>query len=232
MTTAAVTGIRKNGADLNTIFEGITGGGAAATGIRKNGTDLNLIFEPLASGSAAAATGIRKNGADLNTIFAALGTVSSGPTINTAVILSNNTANTGICYSRVKLDSNGSYYRSYFNNTYNPTPTGAWLSSGLNTQVWVSRTIQSGSLSVDDIGTGRVALTTIRDMGLVKPNLGTNSCTFTFHFWDAATGGTNIASKQITVSATYNASIGGIGGIGCPLCCFTPDTLITMAEEE
>lgn len=149
--------------------------------------------------------------------------LSSGPTINTAAILSNNNDNSGTCEANVKIDSDTYYYRSTYSGTM--IQGSQWLTAGAVSQVWVQRTINSGSLTTDGIGAGRVACTADRTVGVFRgPITGTKSCTLTFYFYDAASGGNLLASKQITVSATNLG--GGVGG--CPLCCFTPDTMISV----
>ena len=65
------TGITANGIDLATIFGPKGTHTAATTGIKSNGTDLNQILLALADGVAVAATGIKVNGSDLNTFFGA-----------------------------------------------------------------------------------------------------------------------------------------------------------------
>ena len=149
---------------------------------------------------------------------------AAGPTVITTNILSNHTDNVGICYSEVRINSDGDYYRSNYARAY-ASSTGPWLTAGTVSQVWVQRTINTGSLTYDDIGTGRVACTTSRDLGVVRVSFGVTSCTFTLYFYDAASGGNLLASKTVTVSATNDS--GGMG-MGCPLCCFTPDTLISV----
>jgi hypothetical protein len=71
-----MTGLKKNGTDLDTIFDAYTTGytKAAATGIDIDYDDLNTVYQNIIYGTAASATGIEKNGSDLNTIFCAKGT--------------------------------------------------------------------------------------------------------------------------------------------------------------
>ena len=205
MTTAAVTNIHVGTADLNTIFEGITGGGAAATNIHAGTTDLNLIFEPLASGSAAAATNIHAGTADLNTIFAALGSVSSfsaspqgGSIIRTRSLTT---------YARVRFGSDGiEYWTPVTSGAGYTLSQGLWMDTGANTNYWVERTINSGTLSTD-AGAGRLAMTTNRDFGVIdsSDNGVAVHANVTFRFYDAASGGVEVGSATYAFEADrYN----------------------------
>lgn len=73
------TGFKKNGVDLDDLFEPRTTTAIANTGYKIAGVDLAQRYEKVASGSAIAATGFKLNGADLNTLFAGKGTVNLGP---------------------------------------------------------------------------------------------------------------------------------------------------------
>lgn len=202
MTTAAVTGIKKGAADLNTIFEGRTTTAVANTGIKSGATDLAQIFESIASGSAAAATGIKKGASDLNTLFAALGSVSSlsaspvGGTISRERSLP--------CYARVRFSATGTEYWSPLAGTNAYTlDVGAWMDSGSNTDYWVERVINSGLLQTD-AGSGRLALTVDRDFGCVDSTSDGVAVTanVTFNFYDAASGGNLVGSATYSFSAS------------------------------
>lgn len=127
----------------------------------------------------------------------------SGPEISTTFI-TNNTQSTsfGTCYARLKLDNDGGVYLSNSFGTYG-TSLGDWLVSGLNSEVWVQRSISSGTLDTDSIGAGRVVLSTDRVVG-VETSSGTKACTLTLQFYDAASGGNLLGSKEITLSATFS----------------------------
>jgi len=201
MTTAAVTNIHVGTTDLNAIFEGITGTPAAATNIHAGTTDLANIFEPLASGSAAAVTNIHANGVDLNAIFAAIGTVSSysaspvGGTISRTRSIN--------CYARVRFGSDGiEYWTVSSGGAAYSQDKGAWMDTGANTNYWVERTINSGTLQTDS-GAGRLAMTVNRDFGCLDTTDNGIAVTanVTFRFYDAASGGNQVGSATYDFSA-------------------------------
>lgn len=124
--------------------------------------------------------------------------------IDTSVITSNSQVRFGAtCTSYVKLDSDGDYYESGNTGIFGSSE-GTYLTSGLNSEVWVSYALDSGSsLSVGGSAGTRFALTSDRTFGNTQSSSGTRSSTITFSFHDAATGGNVIATKQITISAQY-----------------------------
>jgi hypothetical protein len=130
---------------------------------------------------------------------------ASGPTVITTNIQSNSTSrNIGVCVCYVKIDSDGDFYKSDETGSY--SSNGNWLDSGAANEVWVARTITAGTLSKDDIGTGRTSCSSDLEIGTTKsfPD-GNKSCTFTLNFYDAASGGNLLASKSITTIATYGS---------------------------
>jgi hypothetical protein len=138
--------------------------------------------------------------------FALFAAGASGPTVITTYILSNsNTRTSGLCVAYVKIDADGDFYKSDNTGAYGAA-TGNWLDSGGSDEVWVARTIDSGTLSTDGIGTGRVQCNTDRALGTTKSTPdGSKACTFTLNFYDAASGGNLLASKQITTTATFGS---------------------------
>ncbi len=107
------------------------------------------------------------------------------------------------CYATQKFDADGDKYKS--NNQGNFAASyKTWLSAGLNSEVWVERTINSGSLNTDNIGAGRVVMSTDRLLGLEKASSGAPAtANVTVDFYDAASGGTLLATGVLTLSATY-----------------------------
>lgn len=105
------------------------------------------------------------------------------------------------CYARVKVDNDGDLYES--NNagtTYASYET--WLDAGLNSEVWVQRTIISGSLNLD-AGSGRLACTADRLFGVQRSTTGTATCTIDLKFYDAASGGNLLDTQRVTLTAEY-----------------------------
>jgi len=125
----------------------------------------------------------------------------TGPTVDMTYVVSNSTVNpSGTCYANVRIGSDGNYYKSDYGGAFG-TSYGAWLSSGSTSEVWVARTVTAGTLSTDGIGSGRVVCSTNRDIGVTRIAAGLKTATVTLYFWDAATGGTLLDSKSITLTA-------------------------------
>lgn len=102
-------------------------------------------------------------------------------------------------FASIRVDSDGKWYLDSTNgqNTFG-TATGTWLASGLNSEVWIERTVNSGSLSFDGIGTGRVAMTSDRLMSINTTSMKTVN--FTLRFYDAASGGNLLNTANVILS--------------------------------
>jgi hypothetical protein len=126
----------------------------------------------------------------------------TGPTVSPSTSTPvYNYRSSGTCHSGVSFNSNGTEYKQSNLGSWTGTSRGVWLDSGLNSEVWVQRTIVSGSLTVD-AGSGRLQLSTTRNFGVQQPTSGTNSCTVRFKFYDAASGGSEIGDTgNIVISA-------------------------------
>lgn len=95
----------------------------------------------------------------------------------------------------VKVDSNGGMYAGYPAYTFYET----WLDGGLNSQVWVQRTIISGTLDTD-AGSGRLACTSDRVWGKLQNVIGgPNDCVIDLKFYDAAAGGNLLDTQRVTL---------------------------------
>jgi hypothetical protein len=85
---------------------------------------------------------------------------------------------------------------------------GTWLDVGSSDEVWVQRVISSGSLNSNDPGSGRIRCDTSPYFEVVDTSLvgGPVTCTLTFNFYDAASGGSLIGSSgSLTLSANRSA---------------------------
>lgn len=105
----------------------------------------------------------------------------------------------GTCQANVKCDNDGDWYESNNTGGYS-TSEGNWLVTGLNSEVWVERTLDVGTLTTD-AGTGRLVCSTDRIFGVSRSSAGSKQCTLTFEFFDAAVGGNSLGSKQIILDA-------------------------------
>ncbi len=125
-----------------------------------------------------------------------------GPLVNFADVVLNNDDTGSIVSARVKWDEDGDLYESAPDGTYSGA-TETWLDSGLNSQVWVERTIDNGSLTTDTIGAGRVVMSTQRVLGVTRAVGGLTSADGTVSFYDAASGGRLLRTRNWDLSALY-----------------------------
>lgn len=129
---------------------------------------------------------------------------------------------TGAVEANVKIDSDGSLYASDHNGNYGSSYE-VWLDNGGNDEVWVQRVIVSGTLTYD-AGSARLACTVDRVFGIRNQILdSTKQTVIDLNFYDAASGGNLLDTQRVTLRATETTI-----GMGCPTCCFTPDTLISI----
>ena len=123
--------------------------------------------------------------------------------------------------------------------SYEYSPSGGlstsftWLTAGAAADVWVMWTRTGGTLSDwDSIGAGnnnvRLQLTTNRNYRLVDTVSstagGAETITGYFRMYDAASAGNLLATSA---TSTWSARR---WHDACPLCCFTPDTPVTLAS--
>lgn len=153
--------------------------------------------------------------------------VYSPLSVNIAVNGRLNVNENATCYSGAYFLTSGTQYEYLFNG--NGTSLGAWLLAGSNSEVWVMWTRTGGTLSDwNNLGGGnnnvRLQLSTSRYYRLNRTATGYNDIIGYFRMYDAASGGNLLDTGPTgTYRATYEFN-------GCPLCCFTPDTLVTMAS--
>lgn len=111
--------------------------------------------------------------------------------------------NAGTAYSIVEFDSDGSENAN--SNAISPTLTdglrGTWLTTGTGAEVWIERTINSGSFNHTDSGPGRLQLNFSRKFGVSQTGNGTTTCDVTFDFYDAASGGNLLDTVTILIRA-------------------------------
>lgn len=130
-------------------------------------------------------------------------------------------------YAGVKFDTDGEEYESTAAGGYGAT-VGTWLDTGTSDQVWVEFLRTSGSKSqfIGKSNSTRYSIATDSIWRISDSSAGSGyeNILGTFRFWDAASGG-NIL--QTTSSADWRCRR---AVDPCPLCCFTPDTPITMGD--
>jgi hypothetical protein len=111
-----------------------------------------------------------------------------------------NTEAAGTVISNIKIDSDGMVYESNSAGSYGAA-TETWLTSGLNSEVWVERQITSGTLTTDDIGASRVACTSDLETGVTRAAPGTKTAQVIFSFYDAASGGNLLDTAHVLFEA-------------------------------
>jgi len=151
-----------------------------------------------------------------------------GPTVSALANGDYNSAGTSPVYVGIRFHTNGAEYE-YTAGGGVGSAVNTWLTSGSSSEVWVAYTLNSGTSFVGKTAGTRYQLNAIQNFYFTATTVldfRTNNSYFTFY--DAASGGNTL---DTTSSATWTAEYTGGGG-PCPLCCFTPDTLITMADGK
>lgn len=158
-----------------------------------------------------------------------VGTVA--PTTNMRADGATNSRLDNACYAGCAFYTTGTEYE--YNSAGSLTLAHTWLTAGSASDVWIMWTRTGGTLSDwDSLGGGYnnvrrnvTATVAFRIVDTVSSTAGgAETITGYFRSYDAATGGNLL---QTTSSATWSARR---WHDACPLCCFTPDTLITMAN--
>lgn len=131
------------------------------------------------------------------------------------------------CYVGFQLQNDGDEYE--YGSTGSLTNLTTWLDSGSASDAWVTWNRTGGTESDwNNIGSGnngvRLNLGTTRSFRLLTVGFGVDTITGYCQFHDAASGGNLL---QTTSTVTWSAEN---EFDPCPICCFTPDTLITMAN--
>lgn len=161
------------------------------------------------------------------TVAAAGGGGGGSPTVSARLNGALNSRFNLDCYAGFRLEDDGDEYE--YSAAGSLTQLTTWLDSGSAGDVWVAWTRTGGSLSDwNDLGGGnnnvRLNLASPRSFRIIRNTPGINTITGRCNFYDAASGGNTLQTTSIvTWSAEEEFD-------PCPICCFTPDTLITMAD--
>lgn len=117
----------------------------------------------------------------------------------------------GISYSAIPSGGGANIFE-YSNNASGASSytvsRGFWCDYAANQNIWVSRTITSGSLNSSDPGTERYQMSSPRLFEVVDTSIpdGAVTCTLTINFYDAASGGNLLdTTGSITLSAERTA---------------------------
>jgi len=104
------------------------------------------------------------------------------------------------CVANVRVHSDGDLYASTNTGGYGASYE-TWLDAGLNSEVWVQRTIISGTLTTDS-GSSRLACTGIRTFGVTRTTAGVKTCVIDLKWYDAPSGGSLLDTQRVTLTAT------------------------------
>lgn len=108
-------------------------------------------------------------------------------------------------YAGVQYNSSGSEFANNVDGSSSYTVSrGAWLDAGLNSEVWLERVINSGSLNSNDPGAGRMQMTSTIFLEVADSTIpgGPVECNVTINAYDAATDGQLLGTATYTLSAT------------------------------
>jgi hypothetical protein len=131
------------------------------------------------------------------------------------------------CYAGAAFYTNGINYE--YTATGGLSNVGNWLDAGDAADVWIMWTRTGGTLSDwNNLGAGynnvRRQATSSVTYRLARTGSGVSTIIGYFRAYDAATGGNLLDTGSTgTYSAEYDIET-------CPLCCFTPDTPVSMAS--
>lgn len=98
----------------------------------------------------------------------------------------------GTCYAGIQYNSAGT--ESEYNTAGGLVSIGQWLVAGTAAEVWVQMTVHSGTWNSLNAGTTRLQLSTTRSWRLSRSTNGTSTVNCTIKFYDAASGGNELAS--------------------------------------
>lgn len=134
----------------------------------------------------------------------------------------------GSCDVGIEFNTDGEEYRVLQTGATSGTSQGTWLDQGTSDQVWVQFNRDSGTAGtwIGFSNSTRYQLNVTRKFRIQDTTTSSLQETITgdFSFYDAASGGNLL--QTTTAAQTWIADYEEI----CPMCCFTPDTLITMAN--
>jgi len=135
--------------------------------------------------------------------FLAGGYPDTGPLVSCSDHTITNVRSGAACQANFRVDNDGLEYESDNQGNYSAS-SGQWLDRGLNSEVWVERTVNSGTLDTDTIGGSRVVCSTDRIVGITRGSAGTDTANVTLEFFDAASGGNSLDTATIALSAEFS----------------------------
>lgn len=151
--------------------------------------------------------------------------LASGPTVSPRADGDSNYRYGATCYVGCYFYTTGTEYE--LTNSGGVTNSTTWLDSGSSSDVWVEFVRTSGSVSAwtGKSNSTRYQISSNQNFYYTcSVAQAYRTLTGYFRMWDAASGGSTLWTGS-TVSWIAEAE-----GGGCPLCCFTPDTLVKTAR--
>ena len=130
-------------------------------------------------------------------LLAALASTNDSLLVTAGVAAISNNRIGADCFAGVRFNNDGTEQAADATGAW-VVSRGNWLDRGGSSQVWVKRTINSGTLDWLDPGAGRLQLSTTRSFGNTRTVVGADTTNVTFDFYDAAAGG------NLLDSATYD----------------------------
>lgn len=124
---------------------------------------------------------------------------ASGSSINN--LRFNNTCYAGVAFQSDENERNNQ--GSAGDATMDATFIQKYIFGGSAGEVWLLRTINSGSLNSIDPGAGRHQLSTTRKLGIERTSVGMHDCNVTVEFWDAASGGSMLDTVTFDLDVEF-----------------------------
>lgn len=127
-----------------------------------------------------------------------LGDTGSGA-VNCPIASLENNGTTYNVSSGIKFDADGDVYRMTILGAWQRI--GTWLINGTNSDYYISRTIDSGSLDTD-AGAGPLQMNSDRAYAIVQTTVGTSTAMISVTISNSTTGSPVLDGKSYTLKAT------------------------------
>ncbi len=112
------------------------------------------------------------------------------------------------CYAGVTFSTDENEYNNQGfgdDSTVDAVFVKKYIINGDNDEVWVDRTVNSGSLTHEDPGAGRKQLNTTRRYATHRTTIGVQAANVTLDFYDAATGGSLLQTITFNITAEFES---------------------------
>ena len=129
--------------------------------------------------------------------------------VNVANETQDNIRGASPCYSGVRIDADNNIYTRSNTGVWSVSQSGWVTGSGKSpADVWVERTIDSGSFTNDGIGATRIQCNVDHEVTNTDTDSGASAeaGVMTVSFYDASSGGTLLDTAVFDISANYDLS--------------------------